>query len=431
MTAGAPALWPALMSTEDSAREDLRLVGAQGHRVRFADGRDALCGTSGLWNVNLGYGNEAVADASARALRDASYLSVFRYTNTYAAEAADVLLDLVGRDRFARVFFSTSGGAANDAVLKLVRQTQVLRGQPERRLVVALRGSYHGLTYGGFSLTGENLGQRLYGVDPRLVRHVTPEDTQEITDLLAALGGQVAAVVVEPMLGSGSVPLSTDYLETLLELRERHGFLLVADEVATGFGRTGPMFASSAWSAGPDVLITSKGLTNGAATAAAVAAAPSITRAFEASGQIFVHAETQAGTPVSCAAIIAVAQEFERLDALANGSRVSHALDAGLVGLQARLPVATSTVGAGAFRTLHLHEAGGLVGPATVAALISAIRHEGAVVHPGPGGVQLVPALTYSTAEVSELLGCVRRGIETLLDRGILTGASPVEGLAS
>ena len=98
-----PALWPALMTAEDSARPDLRLTAAAGHRVTFADGHEALCGTSGLWNVNLGYGNEAVAEASSRAMRDASYLSVFRYTNTYAAQAAEVLIDLLGRDRFARV----------------------------------------------------------------------------------------------------------------------------------------------------------------------------------------------------------------------------------------------------------------------------------------------------------------------------------------
>lgn len=430
MTGNAPGLWPALMTTSDAARADLRLAGAFGHRVRFADGHEALCGTSGLWNVNLGYGNEAVAEASARALRDASYLSVFRYSNDFALRAAETLLDVAGRDRYSRVFFSTSGGAANDAVLKLVRHSQVLLGRPQRRLVVALRGSYHGLTYGGFSLTGENLGQRLYGIDPRLVRHVAPGDAQEITELLATHGDQVAAVVVEPVLGSGTVPLDADYIETLLDLRDRHGFHLVADEVATGFGRTGPMFATSTWTRSPDVLITSKGLTNGAASAAAVLVTHEIAAGFEGSGQIFVHAETQAGTPVSCAAMIAVAEEFDRLDVLANGERVGEALAAGLADLMATLPIPTSTVGVGAFRTLRLHEDNGVVGPATVAALVTAVREAGAVVHPGPGGIQLVPALTYSTAEVGELLDCVRRGVETVLERESL-GKDAVAELAS
>ena len=90
--------------------------------------------------------------------------------------------------------------------IKLVRHHHVLSGHPRRNLVVALRGSFHGLTFGGFALTGEDLGQRVYGVDQRLVRHVSPSDIGELTTLLRRNGDQVAAVVVEPVLGSGTVP---------------------------------------------------------------------------------------------------------------------------------------------------------------------------------------------------------------------------------
>ena len=418
-TSAAPALWPALLARADHLRDDLCLVGAKGHRVRFADGREALCGTSGLWNVNLGYGNEAVAEASARALRDASYLSVFRYSNTYARAAAETLVGLAGPDRFARVLFSTSGGAANDAVLKLVRHVHAIEGHSERRIVIGLRGSYHGLTYGGFSLTGENLGQQLYGVDPRFVRHVKPNAVDELNDILSALGDRVAAIVVEPVLGSGTVALDDAYVNALLALRSRHGFLLVADEVATGYGRVGPMFASSAWPDAPDVMLTSKGLTNGAAAASAILVSHRIARAFENSDQVLVHAETQAGTPASCAVISAVAEEFTRLDALGNGQRIAAVLDAGLTSLAARLPVPTSTAGRGLFRTLHAHAPDGApVGSAVVAQLITAVRAAGAVVHPGPGGIQLIPALTYSEAEVAELLGCVERGFAQVATDG-------------
>lgn len=424
------ALWPALLPGIDHHRADLCLVGAQGHRVRFADGREVLCGTSGLWNVNLGYGNPAVAEASARALRDASYLSVFRYSNSYARRAAQSLVDLAGPDRFARVLFSTSGGAANDAVLKLVRHAQALDGQPQRRIVVGLRGSYHGLTYGGFALTGENLGQQLYGVDPRFVRHVRPNQVDELTELLVTLGERVAAVVVEPVLGTGTLALDQSYVSALLALRERYGFLLVADEVATGFGRTGPIFASSTWASGPDVMITSKGLTNGASAAAAILVGRRIVDAFDRSDQAFVHAETQAGTPVSCAAICAVVDEFARLDAPGNGRRIAAALDTGLTSLAARLPVATSTAGRGLFRTLHVHtEDGALVAAEVVAQLVTAIREAGAVVHPGPGGVQLIPALTYTQAEVEELLGCVERGVTQVVADRCIGRSMPAEQL--
>jgi acetylornithine/succinyldiaminopimelate/putrescine aminotransferase len=104
---------------------------------------------------------------------------------------------------------------------------------------------------------------------------------------------------------------------------------------------------------------------------------------------VLVHAETQAGTPVSCAAISAVAEEFTRLDAIGNGQRVAAVLAAGLTSLAARLPVSTSTAGRGLFRTLHARTPdGALIGSAVVAELITAIREAGAVVHPGPGGIQ-------------------------------------------
>lgn len=154
MTSQRNALWPSLLTPDQHGRDDLCAVSAEGVRVRFADGRELLCGTSGLWNTNLGYGNQAIAEAAAEALRTASYLSVFRYENEYARRAADALVELAGAGHYGRVLFSTSGGAANDLAMKLARQYQALRGRGGRKVVVGLRGSYHGLTFGGFALTG-------------------------------------------------------------------------------------------------------------------------------------------------------------------------------------------------------------------------------------------------------------------------------------
>ena len=421
-------LWPALMGPADRDRDELCLVGATGHQVRFADGRMALCGTSGLWNTNLGYGNEAITEAAAGALRDASYLSVFRYSNEYARAAAEALLALPGTEHYARVLFSTSGGAANDAVLKLVRQLPALAGQTGRRTVVGLLGSYHGLTYGSFSLTGENLGQQLYGVDPRFVRHVGPNVPADLVELFEREGPRIAAVVVEPVLGTGTVELQQGYLETLVALRDEWGFLLVADEVATGFGRTGPMFASSTWPGRPDVLVTSKGMTNGTSAAAAILVSEAIVECFDRHEQILVHAETQAGTPVSSAAVVATIAEFERLGALRTGAAAAAALDAGLRRLQPGLPAPTSLAGRGLFRTLHVQDPdapGTPVPGSAVAALVTAVRRAGAVVHPGPAGIQLIPPLTYTHADVDQLLECVTAGFEVVAAQGGLRAPAP------
>ncbi|MFI5981383.1 daptide-type RiPP biosynthesis aminotransferase [Streptomyces sp. NPDC051555] len=416
--AGHHPLWPSLTPPHDQGRDDLCAVSAHGVRVRFADGRELLDGSSGLWNTNLGYGNEEIASAAAAALREASYLSVFRYENTYARRAAEALVEAAGPEHYGRVLFSTSGGAANDLVMKVARQYHALREQPRRKVVVGLRGSYHGLTYGSFALTGDDLGQQLYGVDQRLVRHVTPNDPAELGTLMARQGAQIAAVVVEPVLGSGAVPLTEEYLAELLRLRREHGFLLVADEVATGFGRTGSLFASQQWAEQPDLLVSSKGLTNGTSAAAVVIASHQVAAAFTDAGAVLTHGETQAGTPVTCATITATLDEMRRLDAVALGRRLSARLDTALDALVDGHPRVAATTGLGLFRSVRLCDPDGTPFPQDqVHALVQAIREAGAIVHPGVNGVQLFPALTYTDADLNELLARVVAGLEIHLAR--------------
>ncbi|MFI2032956.1 daptide-type RiPP biosynthesis aminotransferase [Streptomyces buecherae] len=420
MSSSRHALWPSLLPPALHGRDELCATSAEGVRVRFADGRELLCGTSGLWNTNIGYGNRAIADAAADALRTASYLSVFRWENEYARRAADALVELTGAEHYGRVLFSTSGGAANDLVMKLARQYQALRGMNGRKVVVGLRGSYHGMTFGGFALTGEDLGQQVYRVDQRFVRHVTPNEPGELTALMARQGAQVAAVVVEPVLGTGAVPLTEEYIGEVLRLREEYGFLLVADEVATGFGRTGRFFASQQWPAQPDLLIASKGLTNGTSAAAVVLAARSVAEVFDQTGAVLSHGETQAGTPVTCATILATISEMRRLDVVARGREVAARLEDGLVALIADHPLVTGTTGVGCFRSVRIAAAdgsGALLPQSEVARLVATIRGAGALVHPGLHGIQLFPALTYTSAELDELLTCVRAGLDLYADR--------------
>ena len=136
---------------------------------------------------------------------------------------------------------------------------------------MGLKGSYHGTMYGSHALSGDDLLQSVYSVDRRSVRHVShSDDGEELEALLKREDSRVASVVVEPVLGSGAHPLSDAFISRILDLREEYGFLIVADEVATGFGRTGTMFATDEWAAPPDVLVLSKALTNGATGAAAL-----------------------------------------------------------------------------------------------------------------------------------------------------------------
>jgi adenosylmethionine-8-amino-7-oxononanoate aminotransferase len=405
-------VWDALVPPSQHGTIHRRTVGAKGHRITFADGTSVLDATSGLWNANLGYGNAVITAAVAAALTDASYLTLFRYGHEHAARAARALLDAAGPAHFDRVVFSTSGGAANDAAMKLARHYAHLSGEPDRRYIVGLRGSYHGQTFGGFSLTGEDLGQQMYGVDARLIQHVHHDDPAELVSLLHRCGREVAAIVIEPVLGSGAIAVPDEMISTLLAMRQEYGYLVVADEVATGFGRTGAMFASQAWPEPPDILLTSKGLTNGTCAAAALLVAPQVSGAFEKADATFVHGETQAGTPASCAAIVATLAEMRRLEALETGRRNGALLAAGLESIRAGNDLVKEITGTGCFLGVHLRAGSGAPFWAThITRIVDAIRARGVLVHPGPSSVQIVPPLTMTPAEIDEVVTAVGAGL--------------------
>lgn len=392
-------------------------VGADGHRVRFADGSSRLCATSGLWNVPLGFGNPTIAEAVSRTMRDASYLSLFRTPHRYAETAADALIELAGPARYDRVIFSTSGGAANDAAMKLARQYWAQHGAASRTLVVGLRGSYHGTMYGSHALSGDDLLQAVYSVDRRSVRHVSHADEgEELDTLLRREGAKVAAVVVEPVLGSGAHAVSTAFVERLLDLREKHGFLIVADEVATGLGRTGTMLATDGWPAGPDVLILSKALTNGAMGAAALLVGSRVASAFVRGGWTFVHGETQAGTPPCAAAILAVIEELHRIDVIST----VRALASELWGLASALRsdgAVAEVTGRGCFVGLGLrHADGNRLSGGEVLHVVSAIARHGVLVQPGPSAIQLIPAYGLTPAELRMVDAAVRAGLSEAME---------------
>ncbi|WP_426004146.1 daptide-type RiPP biosynthesis aminotransferase [Paenarthrobacter sp. NyZ202] len=412
-------LWVPLIPQHDFVAESYTATAAQGVHVTFADGRRRICAKSGLWNANLGYGNQRIAAAMAAELETASYLPLFRSAHGKAIQAADALLSLPAHP-FQRVLFSTSGGAANDAVMKLARQYAALAGHPEKKLIVGLERSYHGLTYGSHALGGDDLGQAVYGVDTRNIRHVSADDGGEgLAALMRREGHRIAAVVVEPVLGSGADALLQEFVSQLLGYRKDHGFLIVADEVATGFGRVKSWFVSDEWAEGPDVIITSKGLTNGTSACAALLIGTRVTAAFDSSEAIFVQGETQAGTPAACAAILATIDEMKRLDHERLNAEVSQGLDELIESLTA-IPGVGNTSGRGCMRGIQLLSSNGVpLASNAVLAVVRRIHHAGALVQPGPGRIQLLPALVYTPDNFAELKEAIFKGLQDACRDGV------------
>ncbi|MEQ4567485.1 daptide-type RiPP biosynthesis aminotransferase [Paenarthrobacter sp. CAP02] len=404
-------LWVPLTTQHDFAADSFTAVKADGVHVTFEDGQRRLCAKSGLWNANLGYGNQRIAANISAELQAASYLPLFRSAHRQAIEASAALLGLP-KHPFHRVVFSTSGGAANDAVMKLARQYFVLDGQPERKLIVGLKGSYHGLTYGSQALSGDELGQAMYAVDQRNIRHIAfDDDGKELTQLMNREGHRIAAVIVEPVLGSGAEAVPDDFLQEVMKQRKQHGFLLVADEVATGFGRVGGWFASDDWAEQPDVIITSKGLTNGTSACAALLISQRVTETFDKNEAVFVHGETQAGTPATCAAILGTIDEMRRLDFRTLNKDVAHGLDTLIAELQDTKGVGNAS-GRGCMRGLKLLSNNGLpLSANSVLAVVKRIHLAGAMVQPGPGRIQLLPALVYTEENFEELRAALKAGL--------------------
>ncbi len=375
-----------------------RPVSAQGTTIRYSDGTECLDGVSGRWNVPLGYGHQGVAEAVHQALLEASYLSSLPDGHSWLDRADKMLLEVAGPGRFNRVLHTTSGSAALDAVIRLSRQYHSLRGQKRRTIIVSLKESFHGMTMGALSLTATDMGQADLGVDMRAIRHIDHRHTYALDQLLEQDGDRIAAIVIEPVQNAGAVVVGQEFLSKVLAGRAEHGYLVAADEGNTGFGRTGPMFASQRWRENVDLLVASNGLTNGAQAASVVLVAPKVAKVI-GHDSLRVRGETQAGTPASCAAIMATITAFHDDDVLAQGAAVAYQLDERLKEINKAFP-GTGTNGTGCFRALTLPGAS----QAVVDDLAFKCLRSGAVVHPGPGCVQLVPALVYSRADLDRLM---------------------------
>ncbi|MDQ4098941.1 MAG: aspartate aminotransferase family protein [Chloroflexota bacterium] len=305
------------------AHEGLRVF-ARGEGAKLWDihGNEFLDGISGLWVVNAGHGRAEIADAMAAQAKKLAYVSAEAFTTAPAAELAHTLAEMMPGD-LSRCYFCSGGSEAVETAIKIAKQVQAMRGFPRRYKVIARRGSYHGMTHGAMSLTASRVenyfGPFMYGVShvPHPNRYRSDFDLEgEAADVMAAkyveqeIENQgpetVACVIGEPISASAGVHVpSPKYWQLLREICDRHGVLLIADEVINGFGRTGKMFATEHFGFVPDIVTIAKALTSGYAPMAAAVVRPAIFETFKEQGTISMgHLLTFGGHPVSAAAAL-------------------------------------------------------------------------------------------------------------------------------
>jgi L-2,4-diaminobutyrate transaminase len=263
------------------------IAGGAGVRVRDRNGRELIDCGAGLWCVNIGYGRAELGEAAAHAMRDLGYYHTFSsHSNEPTIRLADRVLSLfrerAGATHLSKIFFGTSGSDANDTNFKLVRYYNNLRGRPQKKKIISRLGSYHGLTFAAGSLTGIPAFHKAFDLPVEGVLHTScphfyrfaesGEDEDAFTDrmvgdleaLIMREGPEtIAAFIAEPIMGTGGVFLPPNgYFPRVQQLLAEHDILFIADEVITGFGRTGSWFATGLLDLKPDIVTLAKGITS-------------------------------------------------------------------------------------------------------------------------------------------------------------------------
>ncbi len=321
------ALWNGQAHMPTARRNRVTIAAGEGAWLVTSTGHRLLDATAGLWHANIGHGRESMARAAYDQMRRLETYHVFgRFANEPALRLADRLA-AIGPTPDCKVMFTSGGSDSIELACKLARLHWQLDGRPDKTLVVSRRRSYHGLHAFGTSVAGIDRNRDGYGTRslvPETARIPAQGLDQAIAELTAIGPERIAAIITEPVQGTGGVHGPEDgYLEGLQAFARGHEILLVVDEVVTGFGRTGLMFASQRWGLQPDLLVLAKGITSGYAPLGAVLAAPRVADRFFAGDDapVFRHGLTYSGHATSCA----VAEENLRiLDQERLVSRAAH-----------------------------------------------------------------------------------------------------------
>jgi adenosylmethionine-8-amino-7-oxononanoate aminotransferase len=405
--------------------EPLIIERAEGSHLFDGDGRRYIDGTSSLWCNVHGHRHPAIDRAVRDQLGRVAHSTMLGLSHPGAAELAARLVGIAPAG-LSRVFYSDSGSTAAEIALKMAFQYQRQRGgeHARRSSFVKLRQAYHGDTIGSVSVGGIDLFHAAYGPLLFDTHAAEPGDAADLERILRAHGTEVAAVIVEPLVqgAAGILTHPPGYLRAVRELCDEHGLLLICDEVATGFGRTGTMFACEQEDVAPDFLCLAKGITGGYMPLAATLTTERVYEGFLGAPEeqrTFFHGHTYTGNPLACAAALANLDVFE-------SERTIERLQPKIERLWERLeeiaamPEVAEVRGRGFMVGIDLgaHEPGLRMGHRVTLEA----RQRGAIVRPLGDTVVLVPPLSICVEDLERLLSIVADSV--------VAACAPVRGEA-
>jgi adenosylmethionine-8-amino-7-oxononanoate aminotransferase len=395
---------------------ELVLDRGDGVHVWDEDGRRYIDATAGLWYCNVGFGRAEIADAAAAQLRRLSAYSTFGdVSNRPAIELAERVADL-SPDPDDKVFFTSGGSDSIDTAAKMARRYWQLLGQTDRTMFITRENAYHGMHVAGTSLAGIGANASGYGTLVADVARVAWDSPDALRDAIdAATPERVAAFFCEPVIGTGGVLAPPEgYLEGVRSICREAGVLFVADEVITGFGRTGDWFASNRWELQPDLITCAKGITSGYLPMGAVVASPRVAEPFwNKTGGLWRHGYTYSGHATVAAAAMANLDILEREALPKRALELEADLADALKPLAAYPIVDEVRAGTGVLAAVQLSTQAIAEDPTLPGRAVRACRDAGVMTRTlATGGLQVSPALVIDRAELAEL----REGFGAALD---------------
>lgn len=305
------ALWSPQAQMPSILGNRIVVTEAEGAYLTTSEGNRLLDATAGLWLANIGHSRPELAEVAKQQMLKLENFHIFgQFATDIAMELADRLAAMAPMPN-AKVFFGSGGGDAVEIACKLARRYWQVKGETSKKTILSRTGSYHGLHGFGTSLAGLPYNRDGYGTESLIseVAHIPQNDVEGVRQRILELGAEnIAAIIAEPVVGSGGVVApSAGYLQGLQSLAHEYDILFIADEVITGFGRTGEMFASTKYGLTPDMVLMAKGITSGYAPLGGVLIGQKVWEPFYEStnSPVFRHGLTYAGHTTACALALA------------------------------------------------------------------------------------------------------------------------------
>ncbi len=413
--------------------DDPPLIIADGDGVHVSDidGNRYLDATAGLWCVNAGHNRPEIKQAIMDQLnRIANYRTFGAFSNIPSIELSARLMEMLKPENMERVMFSSGGSDAAETALKLTRHYWKMMGQPEKTKIFSLKHGYHGVHFGGASAAGgiktrrayEPLMPGFYQVDtPYLYRNPWTDDAQELGEICASIldreiehqgADTVAAFIAEPILGGGGMIVPPDnYWPLVRQVCDKHDILLIADEVVTGFGRSGELFGSRGWGVAPDAMCFAKGINSAYVPLGATVFNERIAKAWDTDHELasINHGHTYSGHPLACAAALANLDIVENENLTDNAARVGAYMQEGLKGLQQRYPTMGDVRGKGLMLAVEFVKDRASKAPYTpkepyLNELSQACQRRGMIVRALGNKFIISPPLIFTNSHVDELI---------------------------